>query len=66
LKIPIKYFINEVHQFELLVFAEVEHVHIFASKSTIKMTFADDNHAMFTSETIVLKNDGNAHAQFQI
>lgn len=56
IKLPIRYIINERHYFELLVFAEVEKVHLFSNKSNIKMQFTDDNQTMAMTESLHLRN----------
>ncbi|EGR30900.1 hypothetical protein IMG5_121460 [Ichthyophthirius multifiliis] len=61
----VKYIINEKHTFELQVLAEIQVVRLELSKSFVKMQFFDDNHEMFTKETIKLTNNGNAPGKFE-
>lgn len=44
--------------------ANIELVKIEMSKSTMRMSFSDDNIEMATSENIKLTNNGNASAKF--
>ena len=44
--------------------ANIELVKIEMSKSTMRMSFSDDNIEMMTSENIKLTNNGNASAKF--
>lgn len=65
IKLPVRYIINEHHQFELLVFAEIEQVHLFCNKPTVRMQFTEDL-TMMMSDVITLKNEGNAEAHYSI
>ena len=60
----ISYIINEKHSFKFMVKAEVVPVTLEVNKSTLNLRFLDESLEMETSESIRIRNNGNAPAHF--
>lgn len=60
----ITYVINGKHEFLFRVIAEVVPVTLNVDRKEIEFRFPEDSHEMFTSEILILSNNGNAAASF--
>ena len=60
----ISYVINEKNVFKFMVKAEIIPVNLEQNKQQITQKFSDDSQDMETSETVRIKNTGNAPANF--
>lgn len=59
------YTLNKIHAFQLLITAEVELVTLTPSKTSLKMSYAEENDLLL-SDCFHLKNEGNTAAFFSI
>ncbi len=61
----VTYVINERHNFQFKVTAEVVKVRLEIEKTSLEFKFSEDNHQMFTSEKLSILNPGNAPANYE-